>query len=274
MMFFTHNEMLGSIVGYISFGPFGAMYGKVIGKSIDNFFNSSQTLPRYLSKEVKNCRRNQTSNRNINAAFFDSLFSVMGLILKSCLLSRKNELRQLQLIMDHMKLSSELRLDAINQFYNGQSSSFVMNSSLIKLIKICGRRTNPIKIFVEILLQSVYKDGKYVNQGINKIKEISAFLNISTDEFEQTKSLVASYNEHLAKNKNSYKYELENAYNILGLEKGTNKSELRKKYKQLMNQHHPDKLTAKGFPKEFGVIATEKTQEIKNAYDLINKNLR
>jgi len=36
-----------------------------------------------------------------------------------------------------------------------------------------------------------------------------------------------------------------------------------------MNQHHPDKLVSKGMPEEMVKIATEKTQEIKSAYELI-----
>jgi len=40
-----------------------------------------------------------------------------------------------------------------------------------------------------------------------------------------------------------------------------------------MNQHHPDKLVAKGLPDEMIQLATEKTQEIRKAYDLIKKNI-
>jgi DnaJ like chaperone protein len=36
-----------------------------------------------------------------------------------------------------------------------------------------------------------------------------------------------------------------------------------------MSQHHPDKLLAKGLPEEMIKIATEKTQNIKAAYDRI-----
>ena len=36
-----------------------------------------------------------------------------------------------------------------------------------------------------------------------------------------------------------------------------------------MNQHHPDKLVAKGLPEEMIDLATRKTQDIKAAYELI-----
>nr|WP_309567569.1 hypothetical protein [Coxiella-like endosymbiont] len=38
-----------------------------------------------------------------------------------------------------------------------------------------------------------------------------------------------------------------------------------------MSQHHPDKLIAKGLPPEMIKMATQKTQQIKNAYEQIRK---
>jgi DnaJ like chaperone protein len=46
---------------------------------------------------------------------------------------------------------------------------------------------------------------------------------------------------------------------------------VRQAYRRLMNQHHPDKLVAKGMPEEMIKLATEKTQEIKAAYETIKK---
>ena len=47
---------------------------------------------------------------------------------------------------------------------------------------------------------------------------------------------------------------------------------MKKAYRRLMNQHHPDKLIAKGLPEEMVRLATEKTQEIKAAYEQVKKS--
>jgi dnaJ-like protein djlA len=39
-----------------------------------------------------------------------------------------------------------------------------------------------------------------------------------------------------------------------------------------MNEHHPDKLAAKGLPDEMMELAKEKAQQIQAAYDLICKS--
>ena len=53
-------------------------------------------------------------------------------------------------------------------------------------------------------------------------------------------------------------------------EKASN-SEVKTAYRRLMNQHHPDKLQAKGLPKEMMKLAQEKTQEIRAAYERIRE---
>ncbi len=66
---------------------------------------------------------------------------------------------------------------------------------------------------------------------------------------------------------------LTQAYKILGIDKGSSEAEVKKAYRRLMSQHHPDKLVAKGLPDEMIALATEKTQEIRKAYELIKENL-
>ena len=49
-------------------------------------------------------------------------------------------------------------------------------------------------------------------------------------------------------------------------------AEVKRAYRKLMSQHHPDKLVAKGLPPEMMNIAKEKTQKIAAAYDLIMRS--
>ena len=62
------------------------------------------------------------------------------------------------------------------------------------------------------------------------------------------------------------------AYKLLGVSEGAGDAELKKAYRRQMNQHHPDKLVAKGLPDEMMDIATRKAQEIKAAYELIKSS--
>ncbi len=61
------------------------------------------------------------------------------------------------------------------------------------------------------------------------------------------------------------------AFVILGLEETASDKEIKDTYRRLIREHHPDKLSARGVPEEFIVIATEKMKRINVAYDDICK---
>ena len=62
---------------------------------------------------------------------------------------------------------------------------------------------------------------------------------------------------------------LSDAYQLLGVPANCTDSELKKAYKKLTAQHHPDKLMSQGLPKEMMELAKTKTQELQSAYELI-----
>ena len=65
--------------------------------------------------------------------------------------------------------------------------------------------------------------------------------------------------------------QLNDAYKLLGVESDADAKTVKRAYRKLMNEHHPDKLIAKGLPPEMMNVAKEKAQEIQNAYDMIKK---
>ena len=63
-------------------------------------------------------------------------------------------------------------------------------------------------------------------------------------------------------------------YTILGVDRGTPFDEVRKHYRKLVANNHPDRLIARGLPQEFIAIATTRLAAINAAYELIEKGLR
>lgn len=62
-----------------------------------------------------------------------------------------------------------------------------------------------------------------------------------------------------------------NPYDVLGIKPTVTNEELKSQYRRLIADNHPDKLIARGVPKEFIAIATEKVATINEAYDSIAK---
>ncbi len=65
---------------------------------------------------------------------------------------------------------------------------------------------------------------------------------------------------------------IEKAYEILGASKDDSNDELKSKYRKLVRIHHPDIVTGKGGDEKSIAEATQKLQEINEAYEIIKKD--
>ncbi|UWN51968.1 Co-chaperone protein DjlA [Alcanivorax sp. ALC70] len=59
---------------------------------------------------------------------------------------------------------------------------------------------------------------------------------------------------------------------MLGVAESASDQEVKKAYRKLMSENHPDKLAARGVPEEMIRMATEKTAEISKAYEMIKES--
>ena len=57
----------------------------------------------------------------------------------------------------------------------------------------------------------------------------------------------------------------------MGVDPDVSDEQLKKTYRRLVKEHHPDRLIAKGLPKEFIDVANERLAAINTAYDKIEK---
>ena len=62
-----------------------------------------------------------------------------------------------------------------------------------------------------------------------------------------------------------------NPYDVLGVNASIGSDELKSHYRRLVLENHPDRLVARGVPKDFVAIATEKVAAINEAYGQIIK---
>ena len=60
-------------------------------------------------------------------------------------------------------------------------------------------------------------------------------------------------------------------YTILGVKRDATNDEIKGRYRELVREHHPDKLMAEGVPQEFVEVANEKLAAINDAWDRIQK---
>ena len=251
------TSVLGGALGYMIGGPLGAMLGVAFAGN--------------LSKGKSNFRGSASDYRpgdqqRVQAAFFSSVFSVMGYIAKVDGKVSKSEILLAQEVMQQMQLSEDMQKAAKELFNQGKQKDFNLDEVLEQFRTESHRRTHLVRMFLEIQIQATYADGVFDDKEYDALKYIAQKLRFPIHELER---LIQQFS--VASGKSS-KLTIDDAYVILGADKSLTDKELKRAYRRLLAQHHPDKLVAKGLPDEMIKLANDKTQEIISAYELIKKN--
>lgn len=255
------GKLMGGSFGYMLGGPLGAVLGVALGHQLDKAFSKIMLDPEFGSGKVE----------RVQQAFFTATFSVMGHLAKADGKVTKDEIAVASHVMAQMQLNEEQRKVAINLFNEGKQPDFQLDNVLEQFRRECHRRHNLIHMFIEILISTAIADGKIDDAEHKLLVHVSAVMGVSEGAFEQLLRMVGAQQAYQEQGHSPVK-RLKEAYDILGMDESASDAELKKAYRRLMSQHHPDKLVAKGLPEEMMKIATEKTQEIKLAYEHIKKS--
>lgn len=199
-------------------------------------------------------------------AFFASTYAVMGHLAKSDGRVSEDEITMAEQIMDRMRLSHEQKKHAVKLFNHGKSDTFSLDKVLGKLSKDIERRAL-IRQFIEIQLHVAYSDGDLNPPEQVIIRSILTSLEFNRLEFEHLERAVK--NELL----NPERVSLNEAFKLLGVEFDVGAEELKKVYRRLIGQYHPDRLQANSHSEEEMRKASEKAHRIKTAYEQVKKVL-
>jgi DnaJ like chaperone protein len=101
-------------------------------------------------------------------------------------------------------------------------------------------------------------DGVVHPAELDFLARVSMIFGFSERDFER---LRASYDQP----------ETSSPYEVLGVARDDSDADIKKAYRKLIVENHPDKLMAQGLPQEFIDLANEKMAAINVAYDVIKK---
>lgn len=250
------TTVLGGAFGFMLGGPLGAMLGAAFA---GNFAKGKSNLGGF-AKDY-----HLGDQQRVQAAFFSSLFSVMGYIAKVDGKVSKSEILLAQQVMQHMQLADDMQKVAKELFNQGKHKDFNLDEVLEQFRVESHRRTNLVRMFLEIQIQATYADGVLDDKERAALIYIAQKLHFPLHELE---GLIQKFS---TTRHDTNQLSVDDAYVILGIDQNLTDKELKRAYRRLLAQHHPDKLVAKGLPEEMMLIAKEKTQEIIQAYELIKK---
>jgi DnaJ like chaperone protein len=244
-----NGKIIGAMIGLMLGNPLWVIAGIAIGHAFDiGFFQ--KIFQKTLIRGVQQVQR----------IFFDSTFSVMGFLAKADGRVTESEIRAVEQIMQQMELNADMRLEAIRLFNQGKQPDFNLSATMQRLKTACWQYPNLLQTFLEMQIQIANAEGGISPGKRRAFQAICAELNIHEFNFEQS-------NQQDTQSRRS-----PDAYQVLNISRSATDAEVKKAYRRLLSQNHPDKLMAQGLPPEMIKLANERTHKIKHAYETIMKD--
>jgi DnaJ like chaperone protein len=266
------GKIIGGLIGFVLGGPIGALFGAFIGHSFD--------------KGAEQFGFGGDPGR-AREAFFDASFRVMGHLAKADGQVSPAEVRTAESIMANMRLTREQRRQAIARFQEGKRLDFQLDPEMVRLRNACGARSPLYWTFLEILVAAAFADG-YVSANERQIlNRVCYGLKISTGNVDRLIMMhqaaagfggagfsgagVGAGSGAGQQRRAPPSTVSGDPYAVLGVKRSASNAEIKRAYRKLMSQHHPDKLLSRGLPEEMMQVAQQKTRDINAAYDRIQE---
>jgi len=256
------GKLVGGAFGFMLGGPLGAVLGAALGHKFDSGLGS------IMNDETLGIG----ATERVQTAFFTATFSIMGFLAKSDGRVSEDEIQVARQIMDRMQLAPEQKKAAMLLFNQGKQDDFPFEDVLEQFRVECARRTSLVQMFLEIMIATAMADGVLHADEKKILYQVSDHLHYPRKFFDRLLSMVHGQQHYAGSSQGQRTVTLDDAYAVVGVDKSATDAEVKKAYRRLMSQHHPDKLVSKGLPEEMITLAKEKTQEIRAAYEDIKKS--
>ncbi|MEA9392827.1 co-chaperone DjlA [Acerihabitans sp. TG2] len=263
------GKVLGVILGFLSGAGFwGVVIGFLIGHMVDKARVTRLGGGGYFS--------DQQTRQNV---FFRTTFQVMGHLTKSKGRVTELDIQNANLMMDRLRLDGLARTAAQQAFREGKEAQFPLRETLREFRQVCFGRFDLIRMFLEIQIQAAFADGSLHPNERQVLYVIAEELGISRIQFDQFLRMMEGGQQFGGHGGGGEYYPpgadrgptVEDACKVLGVNSTDDATTIKRAYRKLMSEHHPDKLVAKGLPPEMMEMAKQKTQAIQAAYDLIKR---
>jgi DnaJ like chaperone protein len=249
---------VGLILGH---GLPGAIVGAAIGFVIDSL------------------RQSQRRATPSAGGFIGPLFALLGAIAKSDGRVSEAEIAVAERIMTRMGLSGEQRKEAIASFNQGKQVEFDVTPAIDGLRRWVGLRRDHAFPVLDVVIETVLAEGNPPPEKMAILRQLAFALRISDMELMALMAMKgyawnASAGGRRPGGGSGGGYvpprrttQGPDPYAVLGIERGADERAIKRAYRKLISEHHPDRLG--DLPETMRKQAESRASEINAAYERI-----
>ena len=242
------GKLIGGTIGFAMAGPLGAIAGAALGHAFDTGGQTPYTTE----------RARLSAGEEAQFTFFVAAFSMLAKLVKADGQVSKEEIDAVENFMAYdLNLNPESKRLATNIFHTAMNSPDNFNAFANQFYSQFRSQHQLLDLMIDILLRVSVADGTLSPGEEKLILSAVRIFNFNDEKYRKLKS--------------KYIKEVDRYYAILGCDKNDSDEDIKKQYRKLVSDYHPDKIASKGLPEEFTKFANDKFREIQEAYEVIKK---
>jgi len=258
------GKIVAGLLGLLAGGPIGAVIGVIIGHFFDRGLARAMAFaaPENLAA--------------IKHSFFETSFLLLGYLAKADGRITEVEIQHTEAIFREMQLDPQQREEAKRLFKRGAQADFDLASSIQQFRQVTAANRMLARTLLMLLLSLALADHELDDAERRVLLNIAGQLGLPHTELEQLIRM-AQAQEHFHHGEPggsrgaSPAAQLADAYAALGVSAEASDTEVKRAYRKLMSEHHPDKLMARGVPDDMVKVATARAQDIQAAYEMVKR---
>ncbi len=261
------GKIIGAILGYmLTRRPVGILIGLILGH-LDDRYAARGGAARMDAPSVR-------------AAFFRATFSIMGHVAKSDGRVSEQDIAAARRIFSQFNLGEADTRAAMELYSQGKQQGFDADGMLGELAAACTGRPEVLRMFLEIQMRAALMADGLQGATRDTLARIASSLGIGALEFAHLEAFLR-FQAHVggygaagpggSRAAPGGRGSLDEAYEVLGVKPSASDAEVKRAYRKLMSENHPDKLVARGLPESMLEVAKQKTQAIQAAWERVRE---
>lgn len=238
----------------------GAIVGGIAGFIIDGV----RQKRRYATPEV--------------GGFIGPLFAVLGAVAKSDGRVSEAEIAIAERLMSRMGLDAEQRKQAVTSFNAGKQPEFDVTPAIDGLRQWVGLRRDHAFPVLDVVIETVLAEGNPPPEKMSLLRQVAFALRVSDMELMALMAMKGyAWNASAGGRRGpgsgggyvppQRSQQGPDPYTVLGIERGADDRAIKRAYRKLISEHHPDRLG--DLPEDMRRRAESRASEINAAYERI-----
>ena len=250
------GKILGFFLGYRLLGLPGALIGCYLGHLVDKQ-EPFEGMPNYRRRGNRIFQSASVLEEK-HRVFFTCVFSMLAKLAKADGFISEAEIVVVERFMiDDLKLDPRRQVFAKNIFRSARNSEKTFDAYAREFYAVFRRDTVMLENLLSILIRLSQADGGLAKAEISLLRSAAAIFGLGDRDFDRLQSQRSEKPDR--------------HYTILGVTKDSSIDEIKKSYRKLVKENHPDTLRSRGQPEEFQAIAAEKFRSIQQAYEVVKE---